>query len=328
MTQSDFGTIDPATKSGTVLASDLNGFRNALNSMHKGSARPSYAVAGTAWIKDVSSTTWELYVFDGTSDVKWGVVNPTTHGFTPEIADNSIATSKLSTSGGTVTGLSADQLDGLDSTAFLRATAASSLTWNAGSPYTIRILHQYQVDANDGAIGAKLNSKLGLVLYGINTENTGIRYGTLVGSWRVDGPLITVGSSDDITAGGHVSAGSGKNVYGNALFMTGVTTSYIQALDAGDGGGLKRIHFGLNGGIPAFVRSDGVMWSSLYGYLHSRFAGYPWPGQQPGRVAIDCGNPLVFIGYEVYDMGTNTAIRPYYRADIANCNCNCNCDCA
>jgi len=34
MAQYDFGTIDPNTKSGTALASDLNSWRNAVHSTH------------------------------------------------------------------------------------------------------------------------------------------------------------------------------------------------------------------------------------------------------------------------------------------------------
>ena len=46
MSQSDFGTIDPDTKNGTDLATDLNSWRDALHSMHRGASRPSYAAAG------------------------------------------------------------------------------------------------------------------------------------------------------------------------------------------------------------------------------------------------------------------------------------------
>jgi hypothetical protein len=68
MTQSNFGTIDPNTKSGTVLAGDLNSWRDALHSMHSGSSRPSYAVAGTLWLDTASSSLWLIKLYDGTDD--------------------------------------------------------------------------------------------------------------------------------------------------------------------------------------------------------------------------------------------------------------------
>lgn len=78
MSQFDFGTIDPNTKSGTQLASDLNDFRDALNSGHSGATRPVYAQAGTHWVRTVSSTQWDLVFYDGTADYTLRSVNPTT----------------------------------------------------------------------------------------------------------------------------------------------------------------------------------------------------------------------------------------------------------
>ena len=77
MSQYDFGTIDPATKSGSELATDLNAWRTALISSHKGSSRPSYAIAGTIWEKDVSSSSQEFYFFDGTDDILLWTVDVT-----------------------------------------------------------------------------------------------------------------------------------------------------------------------------------------------------------------------------------------------------------
>ena len=79
MSQFDFGTIDPNTKSGTQLALDLNNFRSALNSLHKGSTRPSYAEAGMMWVREVSSTQWDLCIFDGDTDFVLRSLNPTTN---------------------------------------------------------------------------------------------------------------------------------------------------------------------------------------------------------------------------------------------------------
>lgn len=77
MSQSDFGTIDPNSKSGPQLALDLNKFRDALNSGHRGSARPVYAQAGMLWVRETSSTQWDLMFFDGDTDFVLRSVNPT-----------------------------------------------------------------------------------------------------------------------------------------------------------------------------------------------------------------------------------------------------------
>lgn len=55
--------------------------QNVLTS-NSGIQRPSYAVAGTKWL-DTSATPWVLKMYDGTSDVMLGTVNPSTHLFTP-----------------------------------------------------------------------------------------------------------------------------------------------------------------------------------------------------------------------------------------------------
>lgn len=52
MTQFDFGTIDTSVKTGTQLGSDLNNWRDALHSSHKGPTPPAYAVAGMVWMDD------------------------------------------------------------------------------------------------------------------------------------------------------------------------------------------------------------------------------------------------------------------------------------
>ena len=83
MSQSDFGTLDPAAESGSALAGHLNNYRTARDSQNGGSARPSYAIAGMQWIKTVSSVLWEVYTYDGASDILIGRFNPTNHTFEP-----------------------------------------------------------------------------------------------------------------------------------------------------------------------------------------------------------------------------------------------------
>jgi len=74
MTQFDYGTINPSTKSGTTLASDLNSFRNALNTSHAGTSQPSYVQTGMVWA-DNTAANLIFKVYDGTDDVPVYVVD-------------------------------------------------------------------------------------------------------------------------------------------------------------------------------------------------------------------------------------------------------------
>jgi len=76
MAQYDFGTIDPNTKSGTALASDLNSYRNAVNSMHSGSAAPSYITAGMMWV-DTTSANYEVKLYDGAQSITVAIIDAT-----------------------------------------------------------------------------------------------------------------------------------------------------------------------------------------------------------------------------------------------------------
>lgn len=69
MSQFDFGTINPASTSGTQLAALLGSWRDALMGQHKGSSRPAYAVAGTRWIDDSAHPVWVLKEYDGSDDI-------------------------------------------------------------------------------------------------------------------------------------------------------------------------------------------------------------------------------------------------------------------
>lgn len=77
MSQYDFGAIDPAVKSGQELADDLNKFRDALNSLHKGASAPNYVAAGMLWLDDSAAPTWELKMYDGTDWISLRTINTT-----------------------------------------------------------------------------------------------------------------------------------------------------------------------------------------------------------------------------------------------------------
>jgi microcystin-dependent protein len=84
MTQYDWGTIDPTVTSGTELASDLDQFRDAIESSHQGLVRPSYAQAGMIWVNN-SSIPWAVNFFDGTNDDVIGYIDPSASIWMPVI---------------------------------------------------------------------------------------------------------------------------------------------------------------------------------------------------------------------------------------------------
>jgi microcystin-dependent protein len=66
MSQFDFGTIDPYSDDGVLLADDLNQWRDALYSMQRGSARPAFAQAGQIWVNDgAGAGAWSINVYSG-----------------------------------------------------------------------------------------------------------------------------------------------------------------------------------------------------------------------------------------------------------------------
>jgi len=79
MSQFDFATIDPNAKSGTQLAVDLNNWRDALHSGHRGTSRPAYAQGGMLWVRETSAEQWDLMFYDGDTDFVLRSVNPTTN---------------------------------------------------------------------------------------------------------------------------------------------------------------------------------------------------------------------------------------------------------
>lgn len=83
MSQNDFGDLNASTESGSALAAHLNAYRTARDSQNSGTGRPGYAIAGTLWIKQINSNLWEIYRFDGNTDILEGRYNPTQHTFEP-----------------------------------------------------------------------------------------------------------------------------------------------------------------------------------------------------------------------------------------------------
>jgi hypothetical protein len=125
MSQYDFGTIDPNTKSGTALATDLNSWRNALHSTHGGSTAPSYITAGMLWL-DTTSANYKLKLYDGAQSIDVGIIDATNN--VARVAVDSAATSYITA---TVAAQIKFVIASVD-TATIRSTG---LQFNIASPY-------------------------------------------------------------------------------------------------------------------------------------------------------------------------------------------------
>ena len=143
MSQSDFGTIVASTKTGAALATDLNNWRDALHSGHRGSTAPSYAVQGLVWLDDAAGVTNVLVKrYDGADWITEGVINETANTYTPYLAGSPIGTAALGNTNvldktGAYTAAAADRgklIDCSSGTWALTLTAPGTLTdgWYCG----------------------------------------------------------------------------------------------------------------------------------------------------------------------------------------------------
>ena len=92
MSQFDFGTINPNTKSGTALATDLNSFRTALHTSHSGSTAPSYITTGMLWV-DSTSANLKINMYDGAQSITVAVIDATNN--VARVASDSAETSYI-----------------------------------------------------------------------------------------------------------------------------------------------------------------------------------------------------------------------------------------
>jgi hypothetical protein len=125
MSQYDFGTIDPNTKSGTALATDLNSWRTALHSTHGGSSAPSYITAGMLWL-DTTSANYKLKLYDGAQSIDVAIIDATNN--VARVAVDSAATSYITTTTAAQIKFVIASVD----TATIRSTG---LQFNIASPY-------------------------------------------------------------------------------------------------------------------------------------------------------------------------------------------------
>jgi hypothetical protein len=106
LSQYNFGNLSSPLSGTALVDTHLEPWRDALHTMHSGSARPSYAVAGTMWL-DTTTTPWVVKVFDGADDISIGTVNATTNLF----AAANAAQSSNPVLSGTISGSAAMKLN-------------------------------------------------------------------------------------------------------------------------------------------------------------------------------------------------------------------------
>lgn len=90
MSQFDWsgGAIVTSTKTGTQLGSDLNDWKNAVDTSNSGTGRPSYAGDGMVWLDTTTASAWEYKLYDGTGDISLFTIDST--GQTGTISKNII----------------------------------------------------------------------------------------------------------------------------------------------------------------------------------------------------------------------------------------------
>jgi hypothetical protein len=75
------GPLDPH-----FFAGDVNTALAAIISQFSGTSAPSGSVGGQMFVNTSVSTAWTLSIYDGTTYVLIGTINPSTHTFTPNLA--------------------------------------------------------------------------------------------------------------------------------------------------------------------------------------------------------------------------------------------------
>ncbi len=100
MSQDVWSSIDPATTSGTQLATLLNGFKNAVMSGMTGTSRPSQTTAGGMWINTTNEGTpnfyWDVNLWTGSADIQLFRINLSGNSVQLSGSDNSFQVSRVS----------------------------------------------------------------------------------------------------------------------------------------------------------------------------------------------------------------------------------------
>lgn len=82
MSQFDFGNLSSPLSGANFIDNNLEPWRDALHSCHSGATRPSYAVNGLLWLDNSNASLWILKMFQGSTDIVLGSLDPVTNKFT------------------------------------------------------------------------------------------------------------------------------------------------------------------------------------------------------------------------------------------------------
>jgi len=222
MTQYNFENINPYVDTGVDLAADLNSWKDAVQSCHKGSTRPAYAVAGTLWINDTANP-WKVNVYDGAEDVEIGAMSTTTNVFYPTGAGSFKGIYTASTtqtlpvsSAGTQIGIT---LEGIA----LTLPARSLL--QTGSTFFIKNISGSSASTVLPPSGDGFRAVNGVNLYSISLgAGDEVRITNAGGTWWVSGPAVAkyqavFGSS--LSASGYQKLPSGLIIQWGAITVAG-----------------------------------------------------------------------------------------------------------
>lgn len=246
--------------------------QNELTS-NSGIQRPSYVQAGTKWL-DTSSTPWVWKMFDGTSDIVLGRINPSEHIFSAAGLDTAVLLTGDQTVGGTKTFSnnplvpnvsSGDNSSKVANTAFVTSVASGLQT-------------QINTKANSSDVTSAISSAVSNLLTSlypvgsiyIGTQNSCPLATLIAGStWTLVGQNRALWGGNGSNGNSTINAGL-PNIKGNfqsrclhyptqtpyvkgALYAEGLSDSYLQ-----NGGGTD----GANNVTIAF---DASRSNSIYG---------------------------------------------------------------
>lgn len=132
-----------ANGSGATVRADINSVLAAIASTNKGPTAPPAPTAGMIWVDDntPSSSTWTIFMYDGTDWISLGTLNTTSNVFTAtgavSLADGSAAAPALSFSADPNTGLwrsGTDTVQVVGNGAAILTAAPAGVTFATASP--------------------------------------------------------------------------------------------------------------------------------------------------------------------------------------------------
>lgn len=292
MSQFDFGNLESPLTGTSFINGNLEPWRDALHSLHSGSSRPSYAIAGTMWVNNTTNP-WVLNVFDGTDDISLGTLNTSTNIYTPsntiQLSDNNTFTGDIKFEGDiTVNDVLAE------------TTAGFSLKDSNGNTCL------------SGGAGGAANTTLGGNMSGASTHklvdmaDPTAAQDYVTKAYSDKGPFTWQATKTDTSV---ISTGTFTDLSGLSITLTpdSVDDDFMVFLSVGN----TSQNTTSNHGIPVFilVRDDGSETTLLTGAgTGNRFNGHVAGSRTsaandnstgPSAIAIDSPNTTDEITYKV-----------------------------